>query len=679
MNSEELEQSLRSEFETYLNSIFADLRQESAEFQRRIQAEFDRHRTEFDEAFAAISARFDTAPGFNEAFDSSVAEHLKLARDEGAKIAANAMVEAEKYDQQRPTEAAPAKYDAIRDAVDDISTKDSQSAILKSLVQQASEFAPRGAFFIIKSGHFAGWKVFGSNEELEKTVREVHFPVSQDTILSRAIDTRSTVEGSAGEYQQDSSFLDPLDFGAPPRMIALPLVARGRGVAVMYVDRGDSGGEINREALETIMRVAGLTVELLASAQTAAEENRTMAAADFEDARHEKDDSGYRESYEQAHTEPVPEAPAQGAGGGFSFSESVPENVASYSEPRYPEPVADTAPEYEAGFQDSIGEATHEADPHFESTIPNIEIERPAFSQEFGTGTNVSDFRQPSFESAEVEADQPAPEYTFETPEPATEQERTADFSFPESPSFRPPVSEFGQAGMTDFQSPATNFPTADSGFQAPAPEYGQSSTSEVGPSAMTDFQSPATNFPTADSGFQAPAQEYGQQVETQLHSPFEIEQPVEAPSFASSPFDRAVEEYQPAAAAPAAYSPAPEPVVPAPAVSAPHARLSDRPVDLPIEVPESERRLHNDARRFARLLVSEIKLYNEKKVIEGKQANDLYERLKEAIDRSREMYDKRVQPPVASKFDYFHYELLNSLAEGNIDRLGAGYPGAKV
>ena len=33
--------------------------------------------------------------------------------------------------------------------------------------------------------------------------------------------------------------------------------------------------------------------------------------------------------------------------------------------------------------------------------------------------------------------------------------------------------------------------------------------------------------------------------------------------------------------------------------------RLSDRPVDLPIEVPDDERRLHNDARRFARLLVS--------------------------------------------------------------------------
>jgi hypothetical protein len=108
-------------------------------------------------------------------------------------------------------------------------------------------------------------------------------------------------------------------------------------------------------------------------------------------------------------------------------------------------------------------------------------------------------------------------------------------------------------------------------------------------------------------------------------------------------------------------------------------SRFSDRNVDLPIEVGEDERRLHNDARRFARLLVSEIKLYNEQKVKEGRDAQDLYERLREAIDRSRDMYDKRVQPPVAAKFDYFHYELISSLAEGEEGKLGGNYPGAAI
>jgi hypothetical protein len=100
---------------------------------------------------------------------------------------------------------------------------------------------------------------------------------------------------------------------------------------------------------------------------------------------------------------------------------------------------------------------------------------------------------------------------------------------------------------------------------------------------------------------------------------------------------------------------------------------------DLPIEVGEEERRLHNDARRFARLLVSEIKLYNEPKVKEGRSKSDIYDRLREDIDRSRQMYDKRVSPPVAARHDYFHQELVNTLAEGDPARLGASYPGAAV
>jgi hypothetical protein len=100
---------------------------------------------------------------------------------------------------------------------------------------------------------------------------------------------------------------------------------------------------------------------------------------------------------------------------------------------------------------------------------------------------------------------------------------------------------------------------------------------------------------------------------------------------------------------------------------------------ELPIEVGEQERRLHNDARRFARLLVSEIKLYNEPKVKEGRNQSDIYDRLREDIDRSRQMYDKRVAPPVAARHDYFHQELVNTLAEGDPAKLGPSYPGANV
>ena len=120
-------------------------------------------------------------------------------------------------------------------------------------------------------------------------------------------------------------------------------------------------------------------------------------------------------------------------------------------------------------------------------------------------------------------------------------------------------------------------------------------------------------------------------------------------------------------------------PPVEAAAEAAPRRRYG-QDQQLPVEVSsDEERRLHNDARRFARLLISEIKLYNEQKVAEGRSEHDLYDRLREYIDRSREMYDKRVKAEVASRYDYFHGELVNTLAEGDESKLGSNYPGATV
>jgi len=121
-------------------------------------------------------------------------------------------------------------------------------------------------------------------------------------------------------------------------------------------------------------------------------------------------------------------------------------------------------------------------------------------------------------------------------------------------------------------------------------------------------------------------------------------------------------------------------PAAEAPAQATTPRRRYGADVELPVEVgSEEERRLHNDARRFARLLVSEIKLYNEQKVSEGRSQGDLYQRLREYIDRSREMYDKRVRPEVAGRYDYFHNELVKTLAEGDEAKLGSAYPGATV
>ena len=53
---------------------------------------------------------------------------------------------------------------------------------------------------------------------------------------------------------------------------------------------------------------------------------------------------------------------------------------------------------------------------------------------------------------------------------------------------------------------------------------------------------------------------------------------------------------------------------------------------------------VHRKAQRFARLLVDEIKLYNQVKVSEGRKNKDLYDRLKEDIEKSRITYQEAIR-----------------------------------
>ncbi len=121
----------------------------------------------------------------------------------------------------------------------------------------------------------------------------------------------------------------------------------------------------------------------------------------------------------------------------------------------------------------------------------------------------------------------------------------------------------------------------------------------------------------------------------------------------------------------------------PAPAIEPPKSGSFAPPVAPPPEISEGPRRLsgplsqpvgderREEARRFARLLVSEIKLYNERAVLEGREGGNLYQRLKEDIDRSRQMYNERIPEDVRSSSDFFQEELVRILADGRPEALG--------
>ena len=82
----------------------------------------------------------------------------------------------------------------------------------------------------------------------------------------------------------------------------------------------------------------------------------------------------------------------------------------------------------------------------------------------------------------------------------------------------------------------------------------------------------------------------------------------------------------------------------------------------------------HRKAQRFARLLVDEIKLYNQAKVAEGRRNKDLYGRLKDDIEKSRATYTKRYGTTAAASGDYFQKEVVRNLAEEDLSVMGASF-----
>ncbi len=109
----------------------------------------------------------------------------------------------------------------------------------------------------------------------------------------------------------------------------------------------------------------------------------------------------------------------------------------------------------------------------------------------------------------------------------------------------------------------------------------------------------------------------------------------------------------------------------PAPAAAMSAAAAWGGPTSAPAsEDSETQRK----AQRFARLLMDDIKLYNQAKVAEGRKHKDLYDRLKDDIEKSRGTYLKRYGNSVPGAADYFNQELIRSLAEDDVSLLGSNF-----
>ena len=107
------------------------------------------------------------------------------------------------------------------------------------------------------------------------------------------------------------------------------------------------------------------------------------------------------------------------------------------------------------------------------------------------------------------------------------------------------------------------------------------------------------------------------------------------------------------------------------------------RPAPLPrpavpdwSQLAREDQDLHVRAQRFARVRVAEMRLYKSQAVRSGRAQRNLYAALKDEIDSAREAFHRDFTSASPAMPDYFHLELIRTLANDDVGLLGEDYPG---
>ncbi|OGW58750.1 MAG: hypothetical protein A3D21_03680 [Nitrospirae bacterium RIFCSPHIGHO2_02_FULL_42_12] len=77
---------------------------------------------------------------------------------------------------------------------------------------------------------------------------------------------------------------------------------------------------------------------------------------------------------------------------------------------------------------------------------------------------------------------------------------------------------------------------------------------------------------------------------------------------------------------------------------------------------------MHREAKKLAKIIVSDISLYNKDKIEKGLTEDTFFELLRNEIEKGRTFYNSRVSPDVLTKTNYFD-EALEDFIRGRRGR----------
>ncbi len=546
-------------------------------------------------------AREEAERGFQARIEQACAEASAIARRESEaqiedlreQLEASRKALTLAVSSSQEAAAQTVSFDTIKTAIEDIDLQRTQSDTLSALVRRAAQFAPRVVFFVIKSGDAVGWKASGFENGLnDETAKLLTVSSQKQTLLREALENFRPAASDPQSYVDSSAVLGLYSSPVPGRAVAIPLIVRHKAAAVLYADSGtQSENSINTAAIESLMRIAAMVIELLPARRGVEPTRPSVSQAQLSSPAVAPPSAITQETE-------VPQAPEQVAQAESAQAEPEVKREIQEEPPSHVWKEAAQAEEAALTTPSGIDEITDEK--HKTEDLPPL-----------------------------PEAIAPPVESLHQAPEPARVEPESGQVKTAPRRITREVTDTAAETfdGAPQFEPPDQPSPTAYAQQTMAGENMASAPTTP-----MSDFSAPPIEERVTTPGISA------------FQSP-------SAPIFT-----------QPT-----------EPPRPAQPVTSASSQ------GVPTPGSETEQRAHNDARRFARLLVSEIKLYNAAKVNDGRRNYDLYDRLKDEIDRSRKVYDKRVAPAVAGRFDYFYDELVQTLAEGDPAKLGKNCPGPVV
>ncbi|MDX2000592.1 MAG: hypothetical protein SF066_22965 [Thermoanaerobaculia bacterium] len=616
--------------------VAAAVRQAVEELQQEVRSRLHEATENLQRSIGAITPRLP---------ESFLAEDdLRSMTDEAA-----AAARAEALAQQ--VAATPDRagiFTELRGGIASLDRASSQAEVLQALLTATRPYAARAALFLVRGGRALGWGSRGFSSD--DPIRTLTFDAGSSPWADLAADGESGAGQRELSTAESAAIASALESALPHRAVLIALVLRDRVAAVLYADQiGD--GELETAALQILAYSASNALETqplrtrkatatLVSGGVAAATAAIVVADHLPEPEEVAEPAALAEPEVIAEPEPMePELPAL-----------APEPEPASALPAW---AAIAAPE----------PALPELDPEPAPPLVSAETEAwPLPSADDFAAVEAELPATPSFDDVELPAEA-APAWT----DPGT------GFDLEPLPVTSAPTLRYEIAALTA-QPAAAAEPEVE--LPALSPELPSLS-------GFADFSDTEDGSLELIEEPPAPARPSLAWEDPDLEPVAALPEPELTPEPIRPPVVAAETVMVPTIPSPPVILDEPAPVAPD-LTAAPAGGVGGQvapPPDLDgpgwafsttsVPISDKDQRSHDEARRLARLLVSEILLYNQDEVEKGRQHRDICDRLRDDIDRSRQLYEERVDPVIRDSADYFYQELVRQLAAGDARALG--------